>query len=561
MKTPSTLLVLTSIAFGSLTIHAAQLAHDGFADTAYPPAGISGQGPAVSGFTGTWSGSGSISGDTNLIYAPGGITLDSDGYSYIRTDGAATRPMDVSTSGPFAAYLNSAQTDIGGDNTGTLFGSFLMTSPNASGSGFIELNNGGARSFRLGINNGAWSRRIAGGGWGTLDGAPAVVAGVTNLVVYSITFDRGDGRAAIDVWINPTLGAGTPAPTSSFDVGDVIAFDDVEMGLYFGEAGYMDEIRFGESFVDVTPFTAPIETIYDGFASGDYSLTAINGQNPTVTGFSGAWVGNGSVDAANLSYLGLMTTGYSYLRADGSASRLVNTSFGGPFDQYLNSAETDLGGDNTGTLYFSFLMTSPNATGSGYFELQESGTRVFRIGINNGLFSRRILGGSWGGITGSPAVVAGQSNLIVVGIDFDGGNADVSMWVNPTSLGGAAPAPTQVLTDVGSLAFDGLMMGLFFGESAYLDELRFGSTYGAVTPAGAVPVVIPIPSIGSSGNSLTVSFDSETGLTYSLESNDDLSGSWSHVVSAGFISGDGSNKTFTVSPAPPLPVYYRIRVE
>jgi hypothetical protein len=236
----------------AMNMHGATLAYDGFAEADYSLGALNEQAPVVSGFgSAAWAGNGALTA-INLTYVSG-EELQTGGYAYIRNNGAVIRGLDVSPTGPFASYLNSAQTRIGGDNTGTVFGSFLLYAPNAEFSGFIELNDGGARSFRLGINNGVWSRRIGGGGWVVLPDAPVVEAGSNNLVVYSINFDRGDARTAIEVWINPVLGAGTPTPTVSFDVGDLIQFDDVEMSLYFSEDGLMDEIRFGESFADVTP--------------------------------------------------------------------------------------------------------------------------------------------------------------------------------------------------------------------------------------------------------------------------------------------------------------------
>jgi hypothetical protein len=238
----------------SFELSAAQLAYDGFADSEYTLGAINEQAPVVSGFAASgWAGNGAVS-EINLSYVSGS-TLETTGYGYIRNNGAVIRGLDVSTTGPFSSLLNSAQTAIGGDNTGTVFGSFLLYSPNAEFSGFIELNKEGARNFRLGINNGEWSRRIGGGGWVAFPEAPAVVAGATNLVVYSINFDNGNERSAIEVWINPVLGAGTPTPTVSFDVGDLIEFDDVELALYFSEDALLDEVRFGESFADVTPTT------------------------------------------------------------------------------------------------------------------------------------------------------------------------------------------------------------------------------------------------------------------------------------------------------------------
>lgn len=230
---------ITSIAHGAVS------AYDGFSATDYSLAGISGQNPTIGGFSGAWAGNGSVV-DANLTYG----NLINGGYAYVRNNGAADRDFDVSPTGPFQDFLNAS----GKIGSNTLFVSFLMTSPNNTASGFIELQNAGSRAIRLGINNGSWQRRIGGDGWAGLSGVPAVVAGATNLVVFSVDLNEGGARQYYDIWINPTsLGGTAPTPTSEFDTGTLVELDGVMMGLYFSENGVMDELRFGESYADVTP--------------------------------------------------------------------------------------------------------------------------------------------------------------------------------------------------------------------------------------------------------------------------------------------------------------------
>lgn len=458
-------------------VNAVLYAYDGFALSDYTTAGIGGQNPSISGFSGAWSGNGSIF-DNSLVYSQ----LHTEGYDYRRNNGAAVRYLDTTASGPFATLRDASGTALGAN---TLYCSFLMTAPNAMYSGFLELQNSGSRACRFGINDGVWSRRIGGENWYTISGAPAVVAGSVNLVVFSVDFNAGDTRQYYKVWINPSLLGGTePTPTYSFESTSVISVDSVMMGLYFSADAEIDELRFGETYADVTPqSTQPYDGLaaYESFSDTDYSLGGLNGQNPYVVGFSNAWSGNGSLVVNSLQYAQIATEGYMYQRTDGGASRLFDISSSGPFESFLNTAQTDIGSN---TLYTSFLMTSPNTTGSGYVELQDNTTRAFRIGINTGVWSYRIGVDAWTTITGTPAVSSGATNLIVFSIDFNegGGQQHYKVWINPTSLAGEEPTATYSFDSSTLIVVDSVLLGLYFGEAAEIDELRFGTSYAHVTP-------------------------------------------------------------------------------
>ncbi len=80
-------------------------------------------------------------------------------------------------------------------------------------------------------------------------------------------------------------------------------------------------------------------------------------------------------------------------------------------------------------------------------------------------------------------VVIGQTALLVAKISFDSANT-VSLYVNPSSLGGSAPASASASgTTTASLAFKSLT---YYGgngtDQSAIDEIRFGSAYSAVTP-------------------------------------------------------------------------------
>jgi hypothetical protein len=98
----------------------------------------------------------------------------------------------------------------------------------------------------------------------------------------------------------------------------------------------------------------------------------------------------------------------------------------------------------------------------------------------------------------SKPVVANQAVLCVVKFEFESGSANVSLYVNPSSLGGAAPPSADAQVTVSSdltfraVAFEGS------GRSS-MDEIRFGESFADVTPASGVSTVVrpPVAAVGA----------------------------------------------------------------
>jgi hypothetical protein len=89
----------------------------------------------------------------------------------------------------------------------------------------------------------------------------AAVEGETVLIVARLILDGGTNTTAnnqdrIHLYINPVIGAGTPA-VSDANANVTADFQTIRIASANGQPFVMDEFRFGETFADVTPSTIP----------------------------------------------------------------------------------------------------------------------------------------------------------------------------------------------------------------------------------------------------------------------------------------------------------------
>jgi hypothetical protein len=226
-------------------------------------------------------------------------------------------------------------------------------------------------------------------------------------------------------------------------------------------------------------------------AAGEY-LGKIPGQNPAVAGWVGAWglPWWGSPD--NL-YSALPGLTYGSLITSGGRAEAT------PFTRTGRALATPYNDTSSGTVYLSFLMQVPDANISHYraFELHDGaglddgGNRKLQLGINgtdlygSGNFGLRLFNND------SFKLDLGASNTDVnlfvlkfsFSTDFDGDT--LTVWSNPSNLGGAEPAGGQTLSGF-NMSFDRTTFAHFesgFGNpSMSFDELRLGTTWASVTP-------------------------------------------------------------------------------
>ncbi len=247
-----------------------------------------------------------------------------------------------------------------------------------------------------------------------------------------------------------------------------------------------------------------------GSQSADAQLLASDGFGYTAgnnlagqtggTGFSAAWgAGSATVVSPSLSYLNLLSSGNSAQIANPSSqttqTRSTTTSFGpapintntSVFFSFLLDRTATGGAADRGGIQFG-----NNAAGGGSSKLfiGDLGTSD-TIGLATDSFSTTN--------ATSRAVGTNQTHLIVVGINFGIGNETINLWVDPTSLGGTAPAATIANNTNYNLGVDNNMFALLASgaTSTYkFDELRVGTTYASVTP---VPEPITVLGLASAG--------------------------------------------------------------
>ncbi|MES2923011.1 MAG: immunoglobulin domain-containing protein, partial [Verrucomicrobiota bacterium] len=239
---------------------------------------------------------------------------------------------------------------------------------------------------------------------------------------------------------------------------------------------------------------------YDGFA-----YTAGN----SLAG-NGGWIaasGSGTikVNATNLTQAGLQSSvGNDVAIIPGSSAARTYIGF---------TSQT------SGSVCFSFLfrINSPPSAQRlvGYASGSTSSSSSPPLGIFVTAGGQLAVGIS----TGSPQftstqLATGATNLIVVSYTFGGTADSAQVWINPTSLGGNAPAPTASLSGTHNAALANFLWNTpsasSGGGSYEVDEFRIGATYADVTPATT-------PGSGTGGSSiLRVTQMDLAGATFTL---------------------------------------------
>jgi fibronectin type 3 domain-containing protein len=284
----------------------------------------------------------------------------------------------------------------------------------------------------------------------------------------------------------------------------------------------------GSVLLAYEPFGEPTGALGGAMGGGDFGWAA----GWVEQSGSSAVPGYDVASATPLTYSGLLTApdygigGYGYQ----TAGRELDVSANGAFSAYLSNG---LIGAPGSTVWLSFLLrkdasanetvavytntnsvpwysTAPNNLGIGYFGTSSNDSN------GNPYWSLQFNGTT---VQSKAPVVVGQPALLVVGITFGMGGAgdQVSLYVDPTSLGGTAPAtPTLQYSPAGSTAFQGIA---FYGgdttNQSSVGDIRLGSSYAAVTPmAASTAPAAPTGVIAIAGSGqVQLSWTASTGAT------------------------------------------------
>jgi fibronectin type 3 domain-containing protein len=326
--------------------------------------------------------------------------------------------------------------------------------------------------------------------------ATYTVTGLTDGTEYFFTVAAVNGAGASG---SSNEAAVAPAPPSA-----LLAYEP------FGEAG-------------TTPFA-----LYGASGGGDSGWGAAWDEQSGSTVVPGYNIAS----TTPLTYTGLLTTpdyaigGYGYQ----SAGRELDVSSIGPFSSYLSSGAIGAPGQ---TIWLSFLFrVDASNIDTGAVFLNTSNTDWYYSASNN--LGIGYFGGSSNDASGNPwwslqfngttvqstaPMVVGQPALLVIEDTFgaSGQPDQINLFVNPISLGGAAPTTSTLqYSPANSTAFQGIA---YYGGNntnmSSLADIRLGATFAAVTPVPTVAApAAPTGLTVTAGNGqAALSWTASTGAT------------------------------------------------
>lgn len=225
-------------------------------------------------------------------------------------------------------------------------------------------------------------------------------------------------------------------------------------------------------------------------SAGQYATGSVTGQNPTVTGFTGAWtrVGNDAqVTGSGLTF----SNGSGTVASAGGALTAVNGTRG---YHSLTSTITD---STSGIFYMSVLLKLNNTDSGAYraFELFNGGTADAnrRLSLGAGpaanFGSTTNFGFKVNETTVGPslgAVDASGAHLFVMKFDLSAtaGADKLTVWQDPANLGSEAGSGAGATLSGFNMAFDRVALSSFVGLGSSTitgDELRMATTWQDVT--------------------------------------------------------------------------------
>ncbi len=255
-------------------------------------------------------------------------------------------------------------------------------------------------------------------------------------------------------------------------------------------------------------------------------------------GWDGAWMNiageNNFISDGSLAGFENVPPGYDSLSTSNSYYNFDQSRAGRFLDCSTNSALAARGyidaNGNIGaagkTVYVSFLMQSSVPEKFYEFEFHRANLNdPGRIaGVGNDTATTEVNLRTPGAPFADLGAGDGLVNFYVVRIDFHGGNDDVRVYRNPTSL--TEPlTPTVSLTNVGNMSFNGISLGAY-GNYLAVDEIRVGATWSdALGMTSANNMLKPV----QQGNTWNVRFSGNPAFTYRVLRATSLTGEWTEI--------------------------------
>ena len=219
---------------------------------------------------------------------------------------------------------------------------------------------------------------------------------------------------------------------------------------------------------------------FDSFSYPDGSKISGQGTAATWTTNGGKWTGGTShvtleTPGNDYNYHGLSHTGNVVDFVGGSApifrtfGKTYSTAGNIYFVSFMEDVDSNPGGSYAGVSLFNTAASKQEQFFIGQDNLNKNWSMELSANGSRGVSNKSI----------SPEHAA----LIVV--EFNGITNTASLFVNPTSLGGSAPAtPDATLNLTGhEFSFNEIRIGAGAGQTMDVDEFRLGTTFASVTPS------------------------------------------------------------------------------
>lgn len=285
--------------------------------------------------------------------------------------------------------------------------------------------------------------------------------------------------------------------------------DSGDAGVYFVEVTDSVEPGLVTTSNNATVYTFPA---WNGLVSQDafdttasYATGELPLQNPSVTGYDGAWTdinfgaAEPEVMTGPLSYPDPLYLGSSgdHVGKAADAAGIGDPNSGRSYRKLAPALV--VAGNTTGTRYLSWLYRNGNENAAanaythstlalyhntgGAAPAGDAALRAFEAGISDSDFGSTNFGFRYNDSQVGDLGVPVDSNVHLLVVKFDLSAADandnITVWIDP-ALGSGEPAGGTTLTGL-DVAFESLALSDYASNSMAWDEIRWGSTFNSVT--------------------------------------------------------------------------------